>query len=175
MLKPDFIIKLILPDLDLRALTWGSDPTNQTSSFFVEMRIFVFIIVLFGLLVLLLVILSKFLCLKSLMTKLLRLLKDKFIWNGIIFSWLISCMKVGMATSNNLNAFAKGNQSSTFELIVSVVATVVLCLTPMFILRFLYKNRDEIDEPHFRAKYQNLYFEIQVREGKTSFYTFFFL
>jgi MFS family permease len=181
VLNPQTLIRLWNPEFDLKSLIVGAKQQielskDQRESFFDEMFIYIFLAGVFVVFVILAYIASKIFQKYSVGDKLKKMLintRKKTFFNGMIRSFSISYIKLGVASSIQIMMMVNASQFiKEAERINSLVIFSFMWLSLFAIYFFIWKNQDKLDEKEFKDKFGNLHAGIHLRRTRSNHYYF---
>ena len=181
VLNPQSLIRLWNPDFDLKSLIVGAKEQleyskDQRESIFDEMFIFVFLGGIFVVFIILAFIVSKIFQKTSLGEKLKMFLtntKKKMVFNGMIRSFSVSYIKLGVASSIQIMMIVNASQFiKEGERVNSLIIFSLMWASLFAIYIFIWKNEVKLDEQEFKDKFGNFHAGIHLRRKRSNHYYF---
>jgi hypothetical protein len=181
ILNPQSIIRIWYPEFDIKSLIVGAKKQlefskDERESILDEIFIFVFIsvvVLIFIILGLVASLLFKGLSLGNIIKEKLIDFKEKFFFNGMIKSFSVSFLKLGIASSIqimmliNTSPYLKPKEKRNSLIIFSGL------LLSIFILYFfIWYHKDVLDTKAFKDKFGALHKGIHIRRMKSNIYYF---
>ena len=181
VLNPESIIKIWYPKFNMKSFIVGAKKQMEFSkdereSILDEMFIFLFVGGVFLVILILAFIIKyvfyKYALGKKIEEKILEFM-TKFIWNGVIRSFSVSYIKLGIASSIQIMMLVSGSQYlKENEKRNSLIIFSFLGFSILYFYAFIWYNGDLVTFPGFIKKYGNLHKGIHLRRKKSNKYYF---